>query len=96
MEKQITMALSEYEKLNAENERMNKILKQKELIPVQYISENMGMGYVRNSWNIATKDELVLKLLEEINRLKKEHDNAISELWTLRNEKREAKNKKWF
>jgi len=96
MEKTITMKLSEYEKLNNENKAMKEILNKKESIGFEFRSDIMGMGYIRNSWNIITKDELILELLKNIKAVESEKNSIYRELSDLRNKIFENKKKSWF
>lgn len=88
MEKTITMLLSDYEKLNRENNAMKEILNTKDSIGFEFRSEPMGMGYYRNSWNIITKDELILELVKNMKAIENEKHSIYKELSELRDKKR--------
>lgn len=85
MEKTITMPLSEYESITSENQRMKKILKNKEGIAFELRSEHMGMGWIRNTFNLLTKDSLVESLINQIKELQIAQSNVSKELYELKN-----------
>lgn len=81
---------------------MNRLLKDKGLIAILDIPDNIGCRFFRNSWNIATKDELVVKLVSIIDEARKENLQLISKLDSRFNEKEQVAKKdspgplKWF
>jgi hypothetical protein len=95
-EKTITMPLSEFEKLNKENEVMKAIIKDKEVIGIEHININIGMGYYRNSWNIITKDALILSLITEIKEAEVIKQNNYKIINELNNKISSPKKRKWW
>lgn len=86
MEKTITMSLREYENLIGENDRMKKILKNKKGVAFELRSESMGMGWMRNTFNLISKDSIVEHLFKRISELEIENSKAWTEVYKLRGE----------
>jgi hypothetical protein len=99
MQKTITMALSEYQSLIDEYSRMKEILNSKDLIGFEFKFDHIGMGHYRQSWNVITKDELIIKLIEGYKEVEKKNSVLLNETYSLENKIRELKEVKvrsWF
>lgn len=94
--KTITIPLDEYNKLVSENQRMKKALRNRDLIAFEWKQYSMGMGCTINTWNIATKDEFVLKLHDFLKKCQDDLHEAWEENWKLKQEKATIERKKWW
>jgi hypothetical protein len=96
MQKTITMTLEEFEKITNENKAMREILKKEEAIGFEFRCENMGMGYIRNAWNIITKDQLIIEMNNNINDLDSKNSALHTRIWDLHNKLEQKESRKWF
>jgi hypothetical protein len=96
MQKVITLSLSEFEKLERENKELKEFVENKDLIAIEVRCENMGMGWIRNSWNIATKQEAIIELTKAIKDLEFKEYNLHSQVMELRFKLEQKESRKWF
>lgn len=94
--KTITMPLTEYEKIFSENERMKKALRNRDLVSFEWKYQNMGMGWMRNTWNVATKDELVKSLIDSLKKYQDLMLEVDKKYWDLKQQETIHKYKRWW
>lgn len=92
------MPLFEYEKLTKENEALKSAQKSKEMISFEFRSDCIGMGFTRNSWNLITKDQLIIEIVKNMKCIEKEKNEIYSKLAEIINKQTEEKYRKksWF